>query len=56
MTLPLIGHLAGSRANVQHLIEAGLMEDCVNIIKDPTVEEDISNEAMEALLKFTSKY
>jgi len=52
--MPLIGYLAASRSNVQHLIEAGLMDDCVNIIKDPTVDEDISREAMETLIKFTS--
>ncbi len=54
--MPLIGLLAASRANIQHLIEAGLMDDCVNIIKDPTADEDISREAMETLLKFTSTF
>jgi len=54
LTMPLIGYLAASRSNVQHLIEAGLMDDCVNIIKDPTVDEDISREAMETLIKFTN--
>lgn len=52
--MPLIGLLAVSRSNVQQLIEAGLMDDCVNIIKDPTVDEDIGREAMETLIKFTS--
>jgi len=52
--MQFVGLLATSRANVQQLIEAGLMDDCVIIIKDPSVEEDISREAMETLIKFTS--
>jgi len=54
LTMPLIGYLAGSRASVQQLIEAGLMDDCVNIIRDPSVDEDVSRAAMETLIKFTS--
>ena len=32
------------------------MDDCVNIIKDPSVDEDISRAAMETLIKFTSTW
>lgn len=50
--MPLIAQLAASRSNVQCLIEAGLMQDCVDIIKDPKISQETSREAVETLLRF----
>ena len=55
IAMTLIKLFAGCRSVLPLLLEKGLLDDLVKLAQNPKFNETVTNEALEAIIKITSK-